>query len=108
MKITEAFSLPQGQRICTGCQSQHPTLFSMANISTTLQGILCTAGITTQRGPERVDSKPVHACWHWIWEKVLHLCAFKVLLQVKPPLVSRPTCDPAKGPLMHLTIFLPT
>lgn len=82
MKITVAVSLPQEQWICTSCHSQHPTLFSMANISTTLQGHLCPAGITTPRGPGGVDRKTVHVCWHWIWENVLSLCAFRVVLQV--------------------------
>lgn len=43
-------------------QSQHPTLFSMANISTTLQGHLCLAGIITPRGPgEWVAKLCMHA-----------------------------------------------
>lgn len=83
MKILVAVSLPQGKQICTGFYSQHLTLFSMASISTTLQDHHCPVEITTPRGPGGVDSKTVHACWHWIWEEVLHLCAFKVLLQVK-------------------------
>lgn len=64
MKAIVAVSLPQGQRICTVCQSQYPTLFSTANISTTLQGHLCPAGITIPGGPGGVGSKTVHACWH--------------------------------------------